>query len=141
MNIESRSRYVIRTKLRMSYVEAVEKIRAALKEQGFGILTEIDVRGTMKEKLGADFRNYVILGACNPKLAHRALQAEPDIGVLLPCNVVVYEEDGGAVVAAQDPEAMLSFIDNPALIPVAAEAATRIRQAVESLTESESADC
>jgi uncharacterized protein (DUF302 family) len=129
----TRGSYVIRTKVRLPYDEAVARTREALKEQGFGVLTEIDVKKTMKEKLDVDFRRYVILGACHPRLAHRAFEAEIDIGALLPCNVIVYEEDGGSVVAAQDPEQMLSMVGNPALAPVAAEAARLLRRAIEHL--------
>jgi len=133
MAIAARGAYAFRTKLNLPYEQAVQKAREVLGEQGFGILTEIDVKKTMKEKIGVDFRPYIILGACNPELARRAMEAELDVGVLLPCNVVVYEEDSGSVVAAQDPEAMLSFVGNPALAPVAAEAAARIRHALDSL--------
>jgi len=106
------------------YAEAVEQTRAALKEQGFGVLTEIDVRKTLNEKLGEDFRPYVILGACNPPLAHKALQAELGIGLLLPCNVVVYDNgDGTSTVEAMNPEAALGIVgDNPAIAEVAREA-------------------
>jgi uncharacterized protein (DUF302 family) len=137
MAVNARGSYVIRTKVSLPYDEAVAKTREALKEQGFGILTEIDVKKTMKEKLDVDFRRYVILGACNPRLAHRAFEAEIDIGALLPCNVIVYEEDGGSVVAAQDPEKMLGMVENPDLGPVAAEAAALIRHAIEWLAESQ----
>ena len=105
--------------------EAVERVTAALKEEGFGILTTIDVQRTLREKLQVDSRPYAILGACNPQLAHRALQAEPEIGLLLPCNVVVYEADEGTIVAAMDPGAALSLAGNPALEPIAQEARRR----------------
>lgn len=106
------------------YEEAVERARAALATEGFGVLCEIDVREKLQEKLGVEFRRYVILGACNPALAHRALQNELELGLLLPCNVIVYEsEDGaGSVVAAIDANAMLGAVgDNPALAEVARE--------------------
>lgn len=117
------------------YEQAVERTRAALKEEGFGILSEIDVRKAMKEKLDADFRPYVILGACNPPLAHRALQADLGIGLLLPCNVVVYDNgDGTSSVEAMDPEAALGIVgDNPAIAEVAQDAKSRLRRAVDSL--------
>jgi uncharacterized protein (DUF302 family) len=100
-----------RTLKGVSYAAARQRIEAALKEEGFGVLTEIDVKATLKAKLNADFRNYVILGACNPTLAHQALSADPGIGLLLPCNVVVTEDDdGNAVVAILDPEAMLKVV-------------------------------
>jgi uncharacterized protein (DUF302 family) len=119
-----------------SYEEAVERTRAALKEQGFGVLTEIDVKATMKAKLDADFRPYVILGACNPPLAHRALSADLGIGLLLPCNVVVYDNlDGTSTVEAMDPQAALGLVgDNPAIVQVASEARDRLRRALDALS-------
>src|SRR5579884_2566263 len=128
-----RSSYGFGTKVNLPYPEAVERTRAVLKEQGFGVLTEIDVKKTMKEKLGADFRPYVILGACNPPLAHQALSTELDIGLLLPCNVVVYETDGGSVVEAMDPEAALGIVGNPAVEPIAREAKDRLQKAIAKL--------
>ena len=101
--------------LDLPFGEAVERARAALKDEGFGVLCEIDVKEKLREKLGVDFRNYLILGACNPPLAHQALQQELNIGLLLPCNVVVYELAGRTVVAAIDAAKMLSVADNPAL--------------------------
>jgi uncharacterized protein (DUF302 family) len=113
------------------YDEAVTATKAALKAEGFGVLTEIDVKSTMKEKLGADFRRYDIIGACNPPLAHAALTAERDIGLLLPCNVIVYEEDGGgSVVAALDPQEMMDVAGNPGLRAVASEARARLGRAL-----------
>ena len=127
----------LRIKLTVSYEQAVEKVTAALKTQGFGVLTEIDVQATLKKKLDVNFRRYVILGACNPTLAHRALSASLDVGLLLPCNVVVYEDDGGSVVAAQDPIVMLQVIDNPTLVTIAQEARARLAQAIDELGKSE----
>lgn len=126
----------IQVHLDAPYEAAVEQVTAALKEQGFGVLTEIDVKATMKKKLDVDFQKYVILGACNPPLAHRALSAEPAIGLLLPCNVIVYEDEaqGGSVVSLVDPIAMLGFVDNPALAPVAQEARTRLEKVAAALT-------
>jgi len=113
------------------YDDALEATKAALKIEGFGVLTEIDVKATMKEKLGAEFRRYDIIGACNPPLAHRALSVELDIGLLLPCNVIVYEgERGGAVVAALDPRQMMEVTGNPALREVATEARSRLERAL-----------
>lgn len=125
----------IQVHLDAPYEVAVEQVTAALKEQGFGVLTEIDVKATMKKKLDVDFQKYVILGACNPPLAHRALSAEPAIGLLLPCNVIVYEDEaqGGSVVSLVNPIAMLGFVDNPALAPVAQEARTRLEKVAAAL--------
>lgn len=115
----------------VSFEEARSRITDALKEQGFGILTEIDVTATMKAKLNLDFRRYVILGACNPQLAHRALEAELGVGLLLPCNVCIWDEDGGAVVSIARPDAMLEIVENTALQPVAKEADERLRRALD----------
>lgn len=118
--------------------EAIARTKAALKEQGFGVLTEIDVRQTLREKIGVDFAPYVILGACNPGLAHRALQAEPSVGLLLPCNVVVREAGGRSEVAAVDPEQMLGMFGGDAEIRgVAAEAAAGLRAAIAALAANE----
>jgi uncharacterized protein (DUF302 family) len=115
--------------------ETLARVRIALATEGFGILCEIDVAGTMKRKLGVDFRPYMILGACNPPLALRALTAERDIGVLLPCNVVVYaaDEPGKTVVAAVDPEVSLSRVGRAGLEPVAAEVKERLGRMLASL--------
>ena len=124
--------YGLRTTVEMGYDEAVEKITAALKQEGFGVLTTIDVKQTLKQKLDADFRRYVILGACNPSLAHRALQTETDIGLLLPCNVVVYEKTPQtSVVAAMAPLPMIGMVgDNATLREVAGDADARLRRAL-----------
>ncbi len=125
--------YGMTTRLDLSYEEAVERTRAALQEEGFGVLTEIDVKATLKKKLDADFRKYIILGACNPSLAHRALQAELEIGLLLPCNVIVYEDNGGAVVAAIDPLAAMTIVENPAVEEVATTAKSKLSRVIENL--------
>ncbi len=125
--------YGLRAKLPVSYDEAVDKVAAALKSEGFGILTEIDVKATLKKKLDADFRRYVILGACNPPLAYRALQAELDVGLLLPCNVIVYEEGEGAVVSIIDPLTMVGVSDTPALGEVAQEAQVKLQRVLDAL--------
>jgi len=119
--------------LNLSYEAALEKVTAALKAEGFGVLTSIDVKETMKKKLDVDFRKYTILGACNPPLAHKALTACPDVGLLLPCNVIVYEEGDGAVVNIIDPISMTNFIQDPALESVAEEARQRLKRVSEAI--------
>jgi len=126
--------YALRKRLDLPYAQAVAQVTAALKEQGFGVLTKIDVQATLKQKLDADFRQYVILGACNPVLAHQALTTELDVGLLLPCNVIVYEDNGGSVVSIGDPVAILGVANNADLEAIAQEARTRLQQALDSLT-------
>lgn len=123
------SSYGFSTRLAKPFDDAVAKVTAALKAEGFGVLTEIDVRATFKKKLDADFRPYVILGACNPQLAKRALDEDLGVGLLLPCNVVIWEENGAAVVSIADPRAMFQIVDNRALQPIADEAERRLRAA------------
>ena len=113
--------------------QAIEKTVAALKDHGFGVLTRIDVQATLKEKIGAQFRPYTILGACNPRMAHQALQAEDKIGTMLPCNVVVQEIDGKSEVAAVDPVASMQAIDNSALEAIAKKVREELKAAVQSL--------
>jgi uncharacterized protein (DUF302 family) len=122
-------------KVSLPYAEAVEATRAALKEQGFGVLTEIDIKQTMKDKRGIDFRPYIILGACNPPLAEQALEVELEVGLLLPCNVIIYadEQGGGSVVKAMDPEAALGIVGNSELAIVALEAKLRLQKALDTL--------
>jgi uncharacterized protein (DUF302 family) len=128
------TRYGIRVEVGAGYEEAVKKATAALKNQGFGVLTTIEIDKALKEKIGADFRRYTILGACNPPLALRALTAELELGLLLPCNVIVYERDGGgSVVAAMAPLPAMGMIGNPELQSVAAEADSRLRKALEEV--------
>lgn len=117
------------------YEDAVQKVTAALKEQGFGVLTSIDVQATLKQKLDVDFDKYVILGACNPPLAHRALQTDPNVGLLLPCNVIVYEnkETGGSTINIVNPLSMMEFAGNPELSSVAQDAAERLQKVADSL--------
>ena len=127
-------KYGLYAKSAKPYEETLAATKEALKGQGFGVLTEIDVKETMKQKLDVDFRRYDIIGACNPPLAHRALGTELDIGLLLPCNVIVYEEDGGGcTVAALDPAQMMGFTGNDDLSPVAEEARERLWKALSSL--------
>ena len=131
------SKYGFSKTVDLSYSVAVEKTRAALQQEGFGVLCEIDIKGKLKEKLGVDFRNYVILGACNPPLAFKTLQQEIDIGLLLPCNVIVYETDeaGKSVVAAIDAKTMLSVVgqNNATLNDVASEVNERLERVVNQL--------
>lgn len=128
------SDYGLTTRLNVPYEEAVEKTRAALKEEGFGVLTEIDVKKTIKEKLGIDVEKYVILGACNPPLAHRALESDPFVGLLLPCNVVVWEEKGQSVISAIAPVALMSGVGNQALETVAAEVQPKLERVIKKLS-------
>jgi uncharacterized protein (DUF302 family) len=116
--------------------EVIKRTTEALKQEGFGVLTTIDVTATLKNKIGVDFKPYVILGACNPNLSYRALQAEEELGLLLPCNVIVYDNgDGTSRVSVMDPMQMMGFVQNPALDEIAAEADSRLRRAVEHLQE------
>ena len=117
-----------------AYDGALNTVINALRVEGFGILTRIDVQAIVKEKMEEEYHPYVILGACNPPLAHRALNAEPDLGVLLPCNVVVYERDGKTHVSAVDAEQMLSIVGNDELAPVAAEVRARLLAVVERVS-------
>lgn len=130
------SKYGFSKTIDVPFEETVERVRAGLKEEGFGVLCEIDIKEKLKEKLGIDFRNYVILGACNPPLAYKTLQQEINIGLLLPCNVIVYDADqaGKSVVAAIDARAMLSVVgDNASLDAVAAEVNERLQRVVARL--------
>src|SRR5512140_2906144 len=129
MKTEMKKELGIRADLSLPYGQAVEKTIEALKAEGFGVLTQIDIKATMKEKLDVDFRPYVILGACNPTLAHRALSANLDVGLMLPCNVTVYQEDSGSVVNAADPIEMLGTLkEDEAAREVAVEAGTRLKR-------------
>ena len=135
--IEQTTRYGIGTTVELEYARAVERTKEELAKEGFGVLSEIDISATLKKKLGADFRPYVILGACNPPLAHRALTAERDLGLLLPCNVVVYaaDEPGKSVVAAMDPVAAMELTGNPEVREVAKEVKVRLERVLSRVAE------
>lgn len=126
-------RYGFSKVVNLSYEQAVEKITEELRKEGFGVLTTIDVKDTLKQKLGLDFKKYVILGACNPPLAHQALEAEEEIGLLLPCNVIVYEKGRETVVAAFDPQVMAKIIENPAVDMIADEVKSRLQRVLEAV--------
>ena len=125
------STYTVSASTDLSFTEAVARVREELAAEGFGVLCEIDVQATLKQKLDVDREPYLILGACNPALAHRALEAEPELGVLLPCNVVIYHEDGQTRIAAVDAEQMLSIVGNDELAPTATEVRRRLAAVVE----------
>lgn len=137
MSKQTTQHYGFGTTLNLPFDGAVERVKGALKDEGFGVLTTIDVRETMKQKLNVDFERYVILGACNPQLAHRALQAEHELGLLLPCNVIVHEHDGRTAVSVVDPAQMLGVVGGrPELQEVAREAEERLRRVVAALEQS-----
>ena len=123
-------------KLPLTLADTVLAVTGALKKEGFGILTEIDVQATLKAKIGVDIPPYLILGACNPQLAYRGLQAEPELGLLLPCNVIVYDNrDGTCTISIVDPLQMLGMVNNPQLQPMADEANQRLRRVIQHLVE------
>ena len=128
----------ISTTLHTAFEDAVDRTRKALADQGFGVLTEIDMKATLKAKLGQDMEDYLILGACNPPLAHRAVNVDRQIGLLLPCNVTVRvdpNDDNAVIVDAINPQVMVELVDKPVMQAVADDVATRLQAAVESLTE------
>ena len=128
------SYYISTTLKNTSFEEAIEKTTAALKEEGFGVLTEIDIKTTLKKKLDADFYNYTILGACNPQMAHQALQAENKIGTMLPCNVIVQEREPGTVeVSAVDPAASMMAVQNDALVSIAKDVQEKLNKVIKSI--------
>ena len=128
------TKYGFGTTLPMDFEQAIDVVTEALKQEGFGVLTDIDVQATLKQKLGEDMPPYRILGACNPPLAHRALTAEPSIGLLLPCNVVVRQEDTGTVhVEFMDPQAVLDLVDNPAVHELAQEVRQKLERVLQAV--------
>lgn len=133
--VEQSTNYGFSTTVDLDYGQTVERTKEELSNEGFGVLSEIDVSATLKEKIDVDFRPYVILGACNPPLAHRALGAERNLGLLLPCNVIVYasDDEGRSVVAAMDPEAALELAGNPEVREIAREVKTRMQRVLEAV--------
>jgi uncharacterized protein (DUF302 family) len=132
--MEEVKKYAFSTVLDTPYEDAIIRVKDALKQEGFGVLTEIDVKATLKQKLGIEFRKYVILGACNPPYAHRSLEADLDVGLLLPCNVIVYEtDDGKAYVAAINPVSALEIIKSQELRIIAEEVSEKLKRAIERL--------
>ena len=117
----------------LSYEDTLDKVTGELKKEGFGVLTKIDVKDTLKNKIDVDFKKYAILGACNPKLAHKALQAEEDIGLMLPCNVIVYEKDDKSVVSVFNPALMKNLISNESINPIADEVNEKLHRVFESV--------
>lgn len=130
------TQYGFGTTLDLPFEAAIEAVTAALKAEGFGVLTTIDVQTTLRDKLGTQMDPYVILGACNPRLAHRGIQAEPELGLLLPCNVILREVDGASVVSIVDPGQMLGVVgDNAALSEIAEEAGAALRRVLDALRQ------
>lgn len=127
--------YKIETKLNLPYIEAVDKVKKELSKEGFGVLTEIDVKATLKKKLDVDFNNYIILGACNPNLAYNALKSELQIGLFLPCNVIVFEKDNEVFVSIINPIEAMSIVNNGEICKVASEAEEKLRKVIEVLKD------
>jgi uncharacterized protein (DUF302 family) len=125
--------YGYKKQVNTSFDEAVSKARDELKKEGFGILTEIDVKATLKKKLDVDYDSYIILGACNPPFAHKALKAEKDIGLLLPCNVVVYEGNGKVFVSAILPTVAMAMVDNPGLKEIAKDVEAKLKKVIDNI--------
>ncbi len=125
--------YQYKKEVGMSYAEAVARAREELQKEGFGVLTEIDVKATLKKKLDVDFDDYIILGACNPPMAHKALQAEQDLGLMLPCNMIVYSKKGKTFVAAIKPTVQMEKIKNPKLNGIAVQVEEKLKKVVDSI--------
>lgn len=130
---ENNMKYAYKKQTAMAVEDAVEKTRAELGNEGFGVLTEIDVKATLKKKLNVNYDKYLILGACNPPFAYKALQAEKDIGLLLPCNVLVYEDTGTVFVSAILPTAAMAMIENPALLDIAKQVEEKLKKVVDNI--------
>ncbi len=126
--------YGYKKEINLPFNEAVAKVKAELAKEGFGVLTEIDVKSTLKKKLELDYGNYAILGACNPPFAYQALQAEKDIGLLLPCNVIVYEDNGSVFVSAILPTVAMNMVDNPSLAEIAETIEEKLKKVVDAAT-------
>jgi uncharacterized protein (DUF302 family) len=129
--------YGLSKDLPMSFDQAIERVTEELKKEGFGVLTTIDVKETLKKKINVDFPRYTILGACNPTFAHKALQAEENVGLLLPCNVVVQEKGSGTAVSVFDPMVMTHIVENPVIRSVATEVKAKLERVLEAITENE----
>lgn len=134
MSNVTNTKYANRVRLNVPYSKAIERVVQALKDEGFGVLTEIDMQATLKQKLDADLRPYVILGACHPPFAQRTLNTDLDAGLLLPCNVVVYDDNGGSVIAILDPIKMIGVAENSDLYPIAVEAKQKLDRVLAALT-------
>ncbi len=126
----SQTHYQFSARVQLSYEEAVQRVTVELKKEGFGVLTEIDMKATFKKKLDIDYPPYIILGACNPPSAYKSLNNEVEIGLLLPCNVIVYEDNGETVVSAIDPVVMMSVVHNPDLDPIASDIQARLQRVI-----------
>ncbi len=125
--------YSYKRQVTLSYEEAVKKLREELQKQGFGVLTEINVKETLKKKLNVDFDNYIIMGACNPPFAYQALQAEQDVGIVMPCNVIVYERGGKTFVASTLPSVTMGVVRNPKLAPLADQVEGKLKKAIDAV--------
>ncbi len=127
--------YNYKKPIRLGYADAVAKVKEELKKEGFGVLTEIDIKQTLKTKLNIDFEDYIILGACNPPLAYQALTAERDIGVLLPCNIIVYVQGGKTFISAVLPTVQLGKVGNPKLLPIAEQVESKLKKVVDAVAK------